>query len=83
MKLLDGVRSEGVATDRLRVHYLESGPAGGEPVVMIHGNLATGRFFEHVMAQAPDRYRMIAPDMRGFGDTEARGIDATRGLRDW
>ncbi|MGH8925276.1 MAG: alpha/beta hydrolase, partial [Acidimicrobiia bacterium] len=42
-----------------------------------------GRFFEHVMAQAPDRYRMIAPDMRGFGDTEARGIDATRGLRDW
>lgn len=50
---------------------------------MIHGNLATGRFYEHVMAAAPDRYRLIAPDMRGFGDTEPLPIDATRGLRDW
>ena len=29
------------------------------------------------------RYRLIAPDMRGFGDTESVPIDATRGLRDW
>ena len=28
-------------------------------------------------------YRLIAPDMRGFGDTEQKPIDATRGLRDW
>ncbi|MFP4072713.1 MAG: alpha/beta fold hydrolase [Actinomycetota bacterium] len=50
---------------------------------MIHGNLATGRFYEHVMEVAPDGYRFIAPDMRGFGDTEPLPIDATRGLRDW
>jgi len=83
MELMAGIRSQTVETDRLRMHYLESGPGGGEPVVMIHGNLATGRFFEHVMAMAPERYRMLALDMRGFGDTEAKGIDATRGLRDW
>jgi pimeloyl-ACP methyl ester carboxylesterase len=70
-------------TERLKVHYLESGPADGIPVLMIHGNLATGRFFDHTMASAPDRYRLIAPDMRGFGDTEPKPIDATRGLRDW
>jgi len=70
-------------TDRLRVNYVESGPADGIPVVMIHGNLATGRFFEHVMEAAPDGYRFVAPDMRGFGDTEQVPIDATRGLRDW
>ena len=51
--------------------------------MMIHGNLATGRFFEHLMPGAPDRYRIIAPDMRGFGDTERVPIDGTRGLRDW
>jgi pimeloyl-ACP methyl ester carboxylesterase len=70
-------------TDRLRMHYIESGPEDGIPVLMIHGNLATGRFFEHVMEAAPDRYRFIAPDMRGFGDTDQVPIDGTRGLRDW
>lgn len=70
-------------TDRIRLHYLESGPEDGEVVVLIHGNLATGRFMEGIMDRLPDGYRAIAPDMRGFGDTEPIAIDATRGLRDW
>jgi pimeloyl-ACP methyl ester carboxylesterase len=78
-----GVRSATLQTDRLRMRYLESGPEDGIPVVMVHGNLATSRFYEHLMPGAPARYRMIAPDMRGFGDTEHVPIDATRGLRDW
>jgi pimeloyl-ACP methyl ester carboxylesterase len=65
------------------MRYIESGPADGVPIVLIHGNLSTGRFFEHLMPGAPARYRLIAPDMRGFGDTEQVPIDATRGLRDW
>jgi len=83
MNLLPGVRSHTIATDRLRMHYIESGPEDGIPVVLIHGNLATARFYEHLFPGAPDRYRLIAPDMRGFGDTERVPIDATRGLRDW
>ena len=82
MDLLPGVRSQTAATDRLRVHWIESGPAG-VPVVLLHGNLSTGRFFEHLMPGAPAGLRLIAPDMRGFGDTERVPIDATRGLRDW
>ena len=70
-------------TKRLRIRYIESGPADGIPVVMIHGNLSTGRFFEHLMPGAPKNYRIIAPDMRAFGDTERKPMDATRGLRDW
>jgi pimeloyl-ACP methyl ester carboxylesterase len=65
------------------MHYLEFGPADGEPIVFIHGNLATGRFFEHIAVMAPPRYRVLMPDMRGFGDTERKPIDATRGLKDW
>jgi pimeloyl-ACP methyl ester carboxylesterase len=65
------------------MHYLEYGPANGIPVILIHGNLATGRFYEHLMPHAPSGYRFIMPDMRGFGDTERKPIDATRGLRDW
>ena len=70
-------------TRRMETHYLESGPQDGIPVVLVHGNLSTGRFYEHLFAGAPDRYRLIAPDMRGFGDSEPLPIDATRGLRDW
>ena len=81
--LLPGVRSDTIETARLRTHWIESGPPDGDPVVLLHGNLSTGRFYEHLMPAAPERYRLIAPDMRGFGDTEHKPIDATRGLRDW
>ena len=81
--LLPGVRAADVDTARLRVHHLESGPAEGEAVVLVHGNLSTGRFFEHLMPGAPSRWRLLAPDMRGFGRTERAPIDATRGLGDW
>ncbi len=70
-------------TSRMETHYLESGPQDGIPVVLVHGNLSTGRFYEHLFDGAPGRYRLIAPDMRGFGDSEPLPIDATRGLRDW
>ena len=83
MKLPEGVTSHTAETKRLRMKYIESGPKDGQPVVMVHGNLSTGRYYEHLMAGAPKQYRIIAPDMRGFGDTEQKPIDATRGLRDW
>ena len=83
MNYLPGVQSHSMTTDRLTMHYLAYGPEDGIPVVLIHGNLATGRFYEHLMPHAPAGYHFIMPDMRGFGDTERVPIDATRGLRDW
>ena len=82
-RLADGVRSVDVDTGRLRLHCLVSGPADGTPVVLVHGNLSTSLFWDQLMAAAPPGLRLVAPDMRGFGDTEPRPIDATRGLRDW
>ncbi|MDL5159227.1 alpha/beta fold hydrolase [Actinomycetospora termitidis] len=81
-ELLPGVEA-GTVEARIRMHHLTSGPADGEPVVLVHGNLSTGRFFEHLMSPASDRWRFLAPDMRGFGRTEPAPIDATRGLGDW
>jgi pimeloyl-ACP methyl ester carboxylesterase len=81
--LLPGVRSSLVDTDRIRMRVLESGPADGEPVVLVHGNLSTSRFYEHLMPELPSRYRVIAPDMRGFGDSDPAPLDATRGLAEW
>lgn len=81
--LLEGVASEIVETSRSRTHLLVSGDEGGEPVFFLHGNVSSSRFFEETLAALPDRYRGIAPDLRGFGETETKPVDATRGLGDF
>jgi pimeloyl-ACP methyl ester carboxylesterase len=83
MELLDGVTADTIQTDRLSTHVYQYGPEDGTPVLMIHGNLSTGRFFEHLWPNAPGHYRFIAPDMRGFGRSEQKPLDGTRGLDDW
>ncbi|WP_455449205.1 alpha/beta hydrolase [Natrinema thermotolerans] len=85
---LAGVDSRFVETERLGTHYLESGESGragdaGETVVFLHGNVSSSRFFEDVMAALPGRHRAIAPDLRGYGDSEAKPVDATNGLGDF
>jgi pimeloyl-ACP methyl ester carboxylesterase len=51
-------------------------------VVFLHGNLSSSRFWEETMLALPAGVHAIAPDLRGFGRTERKAIDATRGLRD-
>ena len=80
--LLPGIRSRMVRTSRLRQHIYESGPATGETLVLIHGNMASGRFFEELMAALP-AYHIIAPDLRGYGATEPLPTNAARGVRDY
>ena len=81
--LMDGITSGVVDTSRLRTHLLASGPEDGESVVFVHGNASSSRFFEETLAALPDRYRGLAPDLRGFGDSETKPLDATRGLADF
>ena len=83
--LLEGVSSRTVETGRLKTYLLESGPENGIPVLFVHGNASSSRFFEETLAAlAPlDRYRGLAPDLRGFGGSETKPLDATRGPRDF
>jgi pimeloyl-ACP methyl ester carboxylesterase len=72
-----------VDTARLRQHCWVAGNPDGIPLLLVHGNLVTGRFWKAVADLLPDRFRVVAPDLRSFGRTEQKGVDATRGLRDW
>jgi pimeloyl-ACP methyl ester carboxylesterase len=72
-----------IETPRLKMHALFSGPQAGEPVIFIHGNASSATFWEQTMLKLPAKYRGIAPDLRGYGDTEDKVIDARRGLMDW
>src|SRR5215203_3377447 len=81
--LLPAIESQVVPTKRLKVRVLTSGPEDGVPVVLVHGNVSAARFWEETMLALPATYRALALDLRGYGETEALPIDATRGLRDW
>ncbi len=86
LPLLPGVSVRTVATPRLTFSLLEAGAATGVPVLFVHGNVSSARFFEETLAALaaqPQGYHALAPDLRGFGDSEAQPVDATRGLRDF
>ncbi len=82
--LLAGISQKKIKTGRLEVAYLEAG-TGQTPIVLVHGNTSSSLFFQDFMLAlaATNRYTIYAPDMRGFGDTQALPINATRGLRDF
>lgn len=80
---LEGISARTVETSRLATHLLESGPEDCVPVLFIHGNVSSSRFFEETLAALPSSYRGLAPDLRGFGGSETKAVDATRGLRDF
>jgi pimeloyl-ACP methyl ester carboxylesterase len=55
----------------VRLHYLLSGNPNGPPVLLWHGFLSTSQEWREVMpALAEAGYSVLAPDMRGYGDSD-------------
>lgn len=79
---LPGIHSRMVQTPRLQMHVLSSG-AAGLPVIFVHGNASSATYWEDIMLALPAEFRALAPDLRGYGDTEDKLIDATRGTSDF
>jgi len=77
------VNSKKIQTHSLNTHYLECGNATQELVVLLHGNVSSSLFFKPLMKRLGNNKHYVAPDMRGFGDSETKGVDATKGLKDF
>ncbi|MEU1239688.1 alpha/beta hydrolase [Micromonospora parva] len=60
-----------------------AGPPDGAPVLLIHGNCSSALFWEPLVRRLPSTLRVVAPDLRGYGDSATAPVDATRGLRDF
>jgi alpha-beta hydrolase superfamily lysophospholipase len=69
------VRSLTVHANGIRQHYLEAG--NGPPVVLLHGFPETSYAWRHQIPVLARHYQVIAPDLRGYGETEkaASGYD--------
>ena len=72
-----------VDTPRLTTAYYHAGQIGAPKLMLIHGNASSAKFYLPLMKRLEDRFELVALDLRGFGDTEPKPIDARRGMRDF
>jgi haloalkane dehalogenase len=60
-----------IVTDGLRMAYVEAGPTGGEPVLLLHGEPTWSFLYRRVIPILADAgLRAIAPDLIGFGRSD-------------
>lgn len=70
---VEGVEHRFVDANGIRIHVAEAGPADAPAVLLLHGWPEHWYMWRRVMAALAGEYRLLAPDLRGFGWTEAPG----------
>jgi pimeloyl-ACP methyl ester carboxylesterase len=65
-----GPTSHTYVSQRLRLHFLDWGNAEAPPLLMIHGYRDHGHNWDWVAERLRDDYHIVAPDLRGHGDSQ-------------
>jgi pimeloyl-ACP methyl ester carboxylesterase len=69
-------RSGNIVLRQMRFHYLEWGAPDAPPVVLLHGGHQSAHSWDLVSLHLAQRYRVLALDQRGHGDSEwARDVE--------
>lgn len=55
----------------VEVFYREAGPADAPVLLLLHGFPTSGHMYRDLIPHLADAYRVIAPDLPGFGETTA------------
>jgi pimeloyl-ACP methyl ester carboxylesterase len=69
--VLPTVRYRSQAVGNVDVFYREAGPADAPVILLLHGFPTSGHMFRDLIPLLADRYRVIAPDLPGYGQTKA------------
>ncbi|WP_337183776.1 alpha/beta hydrolase [Shinella sp.] len=68
----------------IRMHYVTAGE--GEPLLLLHGTPKTHFYWYRLIPLLTPHFRVVAPDLRGFGDTDKppaeEGYDSRTNARD-
>lgn len=67
--MASGPTSNSFISQRLKLHYADWGNADAPPLLLIHGGRDHCRSWDWVAEKLRDRYHIIAPDLRGHGDS--------------
>src|SRR5216683_6838811 len=59
-----------VEVDDLRIHYLDEGPQGADPVLLMHGEPSWSFLYRKMIPTLIRESRIIAPDLVGFGRSD-------------
>jgi pimeloyl-ACP methyl ester carboxylesterase len=62
------IESRFARANGLEMHYLAAGETGS-PVILLHGYAQNSHMWRPLMKELGETHRVIAPDLRGFGDT--------------
>jgi pimeloyl-ACP methyl ester carboxylesterase len=65
-----GPSSQIYFSQRLRLHYVDWGNEDKPPLLLVHGGRDHCRNWDWVAQALRDRYHIIAPDLRGHGDSQ-------------
>lgn len=74
--------SHQIETARLTTHVLDT-ETEGAPVMFVHGNASDSAAWEEQLELLDTGYRGIAVDLRGYGRSEPKPLDVTRGTGDY
>jgi len=73
MPYAEGVEHRFVDANGIRVHVAEAGPPDAPAALLLHGWPQHWYMWRRVMSALGGELRLLAPDLRGFGWTEAPG----------
>jgi pimeloyl-ACP methyl ester carboxylesterase len=57
--------------DGSKIFYREAGPKDGPAVLLLHGFPTSSHMFRNLIPALADRYHLVAPDLPGFGFSDA------------
>jgi len=59
-----------IDADGVRVFYREAGDPKAPTILLLHGFPSSSHMFRNLIPKLANRYRLVAPDLPGFGFTE-------------
>jgi pimeloyl-ACP methyl ester carboxylesterase len=63
-----------VYIDGLKIFYREAGPADAPVLLLLHGFPTAGHMFRDLIPLLAGRFRLIAPDLPGFGQSDMPSV---------
>ena len=63
-----------VQIDGLDIFYREAGPEDAPTILLLHGFPTSSHMFRNLIPALSDRYRLVAPDYPGYGNSSMPAV---------